>query len=85
MVETQKIRRSTKHEKKMRWLADHDEEVQRLYVGMWLALTDDGLVATGDTFGAAYDAAESNGCSDPLVLYVRDKGLPHSHPILKEG
>ena len=82
MANTQKIRRSTKDERKMRWLAEHDSELQTLYAGMWLALTDDGLIATGKSYGEAYDAAEARGYTDPLVLYLREKEFAHFHPIV---
>lgn len=81
MADTQKIRRSAKDEKKMHWLAEHQAEIQKMYAGMWLALTDDGLVATGESYGEAYDAAESKGFSDPLVFYLRDRRLAHFHPV----
>jgi hypothetical protein len=65
------IRRSTKHEKKMRWLAENEGALEKDYPGMWVAISDDGLAGVGSTLAEAEEAALANGVSDVLVTGVK--------------
>lgn len=69
------MKRATKHEKKMRWLGEHQKDLEAQYAGMWVAIGDGGLVATGNSYGQAFDAAQAVGEHDSLVLQVRSHDL----------
>ena len=67
------MKRSTKHEKKMRWLGEHEAELEAKYPGMWVAISDEGFAGAGATFGEAEDAALDSGCHEPLVVGIKSK------------
>jgi sirohydrochlorin ferrochelatase len=69
------MKRSTKHEKKMRWLADNEAWLESEHPGMWVAIGDDGFAGAGETFGQALDAAEAAGVTDSVIVPVRAKAL----------
>ena len=60
-----------KHEKKMRWLGEHEAELEKRYPGMWVAISDDGLAGVGKTIGEADDAAAAKGITDVLLTGVK--------------
>jgi hypothetical protein len=46
-------------------------EALRPFLGKWVALSDEGdIVAVGDTFERAADAATANGAKDPGYMFV---------------
>ena len=71
MADTQKIRRSTKHEKTMRWLGENKAFLEATYPGMWVAISDDGLAGVGETLEGALAAASAKGVIDPLLTGVK--------------
>ncbi len=54
------------------WLKDHARE----YVGQWVALEGDQLVAHGTTAKEVFAAADAAGIDRPLVLQVEDPDGP---------
>jgi hypothetical protein len=56
----------------MRWLAEHGRE----YIGQWVALDGDRLIAHGPDAKAVYAAARADGAERPLVDSVHDPDLP---------
>jgi hypothetical protein len=75
MNEPKRIKRATKHEKKMQWLAEHETQLEAEYPGLWVAVSDDGLAGYGETYGEALDAAEAHGVTDTVIVPVRGKEL----------
>ena len=71
MTEISKIRRSSKHEKKMRWLGENLAWLERKHPGMWVAIGDDGLAGVGLSLDEAAAAAEEKGVLDPLLTGVK--------------
>ena len=71
MREIKKLRRSTKYEKKMRWLGENKAWLESEYPGMWVAISDEGLAGVGTTLREAADAAAAKGVDDPLVTGVK--------------
>jgi hypothetical protein len=70
-VDDKPIRRSTKHEKKMRWLGEHEAELEKRYPGMWVAISDDGFAGVGKTLREAEEMATANGITDILVTGLK--------------
>ncbi|MGH9840660.1 MAG: DUF5678 domain-containing protein [Blastocatellia bacterium] len=57
----------------VKWLAEHSAE----YVGQWVALDEDRLIAHGPDAKEVYAAAEASGAKFPLVTQAEDpEGLP---------
>lgn len=54
------------------WLAEH----QREYIGQWVALEGDRLIAHGEDAAAVFAAADASGVDRPLVVYVEDPDAP---------
>jgi len=52
----------------MRWLAEPEGE----YVGQWVTLDGDRLIAHGSDAKEVYAAARESGVSLPLVEFVED-------------
>jgi hypothetical protein len=73
MTETKKLRRSTKHEEKMRWLGENEDWLEAEYPGMWVAISDDGLAGVGNSPGEAEAAAKAKGVHEPLLTGIREK------------
>ncbi|MDX2029886.1 MAG: DUF5678 domain-containing protein [Blastocatellia bacterium] len=48
------------------WLAEH----QHSYVGEWIAIEGDQLIAHGADADGVFQAAEASGVDRPLVIYV---------------
>ncbi len=48
------------------WLKEHQAE----YKGAWVALENDRLVAQGLSAKQVLDAAQSEGCEQPLVVHI---------------
>jgi hypothetical protein len=67
------MKRATKHEKKMRWLGEHEAELESTYPGMWVAISDEGLAGVGATFGEADEQAAQKGVKDPVVVPIKSK------------
>jgi hypothetical protein len=83
MTETGKIRRSTRHEKKMRWLAENEAWLESEYPGMWVAISDEGLAGIGETLLEAEDAARTKGVDGPLLTGIKAEayqGVPLIRP-----
>jgi hypothetical protein len=57
----------------MRWLGEHEAELEATYPGMWVAISDDGFAGVGETFGDAEDEAMKRGCLEPLVMPIKSK------------
>ena len=56
-------------EREQRWLDEHREE----YLGQWVALEGDRLLASGPDGRAVYEAARSAGVRAPLVTRVESR------------
>ena len=56
-------------ERKQRWLDEHRDE----YVGQWVALEGDHLLASGPDGRAVYEAARAAGVRAPLVTRVEPR------------
>ena len=56
----------------MKWLAEHASE----YVGQWVALDGDRLIAYGSDAKVVYAAARDAGVSLPLVEFVEEPDGP---------
>ena len=56
----------------LQWLKEHREE----YVGQWVALDGDRLLAHGTNAREVYDKARSLGVSVPAVLKIEPDELP---------
>lgn len=54
------------------WLKDHARE----YVGQWVALEGDQLVASGATAVEVLDVAKAAGIDRPLIVQVEDPDGP---------
>jgi hypothetical protein len=54
--------------REMRWLAEH----QREYVGQWVALDGDRLIAVSPNHEEVAAAAEADGAYLPLFTYIDD-------------
>jgi hypothetical protein len=54
--------------REMRWLAEH----QREYVGQWVALDGDRLIAASPNHEEVAAAAEADGAYLPLFTYIDD-------------
>jgi hypothetical protein len=54
------------------WLADH----QREYIGQWVALEGDRLIAHGEDAAEVFAAADASGIERPMVIYVEDPDAP---------
>jgi hypothetical protein len=55
--------------REQRWLDEHRDE----YVGQWVALEGDRLLASGPDGRAVYEAARSAGVRAPLVTRVESR------------
>lgn len=53
----------------MDWLDEHTEALAE-YVGQWVAVADDGIVAHGEAFDEVVRDAERQGFDDPLLAPV---------------
>jgi hypothetical protein len=58
--------------REFRWLSEHARE----YVGQWVALDGDRLIAHGPDAHAVFVAAEADGAYLPLVTRVEDPDNP---------
>lgn len=58
--------------RELRWLAEHWRE----YVGQWVALDGDRLIAHGPDAKEVYAAADADGAYLPLVDLVWDRDRP---------
>ena len=67
------MKRSTKHEKKMRWLGENEAFLEATYPGMWLAISDEGLAGVGKTLAEAEEAAKAKEITDVLVTGVKSE------------
>jgi hypothetical protein len=56
-------------EREQRWLDEHREE----YLGQWVALEGDRLLASGADGRAVYEAARASGVRAPLVTRVEPR------------
>jgi hypothetical protein len=56
-------------EREQRWLGEHRDE----YVGQWVALEGDRLLASGADGRAVYEAAREAGVRAPLVTRVESR------------
>ena len=54
------------------WLAEH----QREYIGQWVALEGDRLIAHGVNAAEVFAAADASGIERPMVIYVEDPDAP---------
>lgn len=54
------------------WLAEH----QREYIGQWVALEGDRLIAHGENAPEVFAAADASGIERPMVIYVEDPDAP---------
>jgi Family of unknown function (DUF5678) len=54
------------------WLAEHHRE----YIGQWVALEGDRLIAHGEDAAEVFDAADASGIERPMVIYVEDPDAP---------
>ncbi len=54
------------------WLAEH----QREYIGQWVALEGDWLIAHGEDSAGVFAVADASGIERPMVIYVEDPGAP---------
>ena len=54
------------------WLAEH----QREYIGQWVALEGDRLIAHGVNAAEGVAAADASGIERPMVIYVEDPDAP---------
>lgn len=54
------------------WLAQH----QREYIGQWVALSGNKLVASGPIAKEVYAKTRELGIKSPFVLYVEDPEIP---------
>ncbi len=59
--------------REMQWLTDHARE----YVGQWVALDGDRLIAHSVDYQEVFAAADADGAPLPLITLVED----HDHPI----
>ena len=67
------MKRSTKHEKKMRWLGENEAFLEATYPGMWVAICDEGFAGAGASVTAAIEEASKRGIEDPLVVPIKSK------------
>ncbi|MPZ49997.1 MAG: hypothetical protein GEU75_12005 [Dehalococcoidia bacterium] len=67
------IRRSTKHEAEMRWLAENEAMLEATYAGKWVAVKGDKLIGTGDSFGEASKAAEAQGIEEAVIASIKPR------------
>src|SRR5262249_1899715 len=51
-----------------RWLAEH----QREYIGQWVALEGERLIAHGEDAAEVFAEADASGIERPMVIYVED-------------
>jgi len=51
------------------WLHAHPE-VWTQYAGQWVALTRDGICASGDDLNTLFERAEECGAQDPIVFRI---------------
>jgi hypothetical protein len=58
--------------KEYAWLAQHRYE----YIGEWLALKDDRLLAHGPEAKKVFAQARESGVADPYFVYVNDPDVP---------
>lgn len=58
-----------RRERERRWLDEHRDE----YVGQWVALEGDHLLASGPDGRAVYEAARAAGVRAPLVTRVEPR------------
>jgi hypothetical protein len=54
------------------WLAKHRRE----YIGQWVALKDDQLVAHGPVAKEVFAQADARGVNDAMFLFVEDPDVP---------
>ena len=52
-----------------RWLADHPEVLEP-YVGEWVAVWDERVIAHGESMGEVEEEARRQGYDDPLLVPV---------------
>ena len=81
MTESTKKPRRSMHEAKIRWLLENQSLLEDSYPGQWVAVNDQGLVASGASFGEAVEAAEACGAPDALVAPVKSKEYQGVHLI----
>ena len=67
------MKRSTRHEKKLRWLGENEAFLEAKYPGMWVAISDQGLAGVGNSFAEAEESALKKGAKDILVSGVKSK------------
>jgi hypothetical protein len=63
----------------LRWLADHQQELEKEHPGEWLALKGYALIAVGNSLDEVMAEARQKGISDPLVTAVKRRefqGIP---------
>ncbi|GMV97182.1 MAG: hypothetical protein AMXMBFR83_15410 [Phycisphaerae bacterium] len=61
------------------WLANHPDELQRLYAGQWLAVVEDRIVAAGRDGRAVYREARRN---HPLAEITLEVVTEDAHDLL---
>src|SRR5438552_4008790 len=61
-----------RREESDRWLSLHQDE----FMGKWVALKGDTLIAAGENGKAVYDEARAAGVYCPLLLHL----IPREHP-----
>ena len=69
------MKRSTKHEAEMRWLAENEAMLEETYAGKWVAVKGDQLIAAGDSFGEASDAAEAQNIDEAVIAPIKPREL----------
>ena len=74
-------RRATKHEKKMRWLADNEPFLEAEYPGMWVAIGDDGLAGVGGTLREAEADASQKGVANILLHAIKSRDVQGTYLI----
>lgn len=66
-----KLKRSTRHAMKEKWLSENELRLEEKYAGMWVAISDEGFAGAGASFGEAEETAIRAGCVDPLVVPIK--------------